>query len=722
VASVLALAPGPASASPNTELLPASAGKGYTSLSPARLLDTRPGTATADGQFIGGGAVEHFLDLPVAGRGGVPATGAIAVALNVTVTAPTAASFLTAWPTGEAQPNASNLNFVPNQTIANSVIVKLGADGKVSFFNETGTTHLIVDVVGWFATGADYTPRVPARILDTRPDGTTIDGQGRSETLIPGLIALQVTDRAGVPSTATAVVLNVTVVAPTENSFATVWPHGSATPNASNLNFEVGRNVANLAVAAIGTEGKVDIQYAAGKAYVLADVVGWFGTEGDYTAVQPARLLDTRSPNATIDGESSGTGAVGRGGIIDVQVAGRGGVPLAGVDAVVVNVTATQPTSGSFVTVWPNDGAGPPNASTLNVVAGRTVPNLAVVKLGVDGDISLFNEQGSTHLIVDVVGWFPSSLDFSATSLTPGVVNTVFSQSFGAVHATGGVAFGFIDTAPGLSGGASGTVTGTPTVAGTYSTLALVADAGGAVAARLMPHHIFSAGDGFTPVATTTVVDTFTAPGPVPNGSAQNLVAGGVGGVPLDAEAVVVNVVAKSPTTAFLTFGAGGNLASVLMPPDTEVTNVVVQPLGASGDFTVNNFSPVDYRVEVLGYFGSGSHYTQLTPTRVADSRSGGGIAGAVAPGATVDVATGLPGGATSAILSIITTGSADGGSLDVVPQGAAPQAPTTMDFGSTDKAQTVVVPVNAGSISIRNRAGGTATHVIVDLVGYFAP
>src|SRR5215207_3752237 len=98
-AQVLYVAPGPASAAPKTELHAASAGEGYTSLSPARLLDTRPGTATADGQFVGGGAVEHFLDLPVAGRGGVPTNGAIAVALNVTVTSPTAASFLTAWPT-----------------------------------------------------------------------------------------------------------------------------------------------------------------------------------------------------------------------------------------------------------------------------------------------------------------------------------------------------------------------------------------------------------------------------------------------------------------------------------------------------------------------------------------------------------------------------------------------------------------------------------------------
>ena len=76
------------------------------------------GFPTIDGQFSGGGVIGEggVLNLTVTGRGGVPASGVDAVAVNVTVTNPTVPSFLTIWPTGEARPTAANLNFVPNQT------------------------------------------------------------------------------------------------------------------------------------------------------------------------------------------------------------------------------------------------------------------------------------------------------------------------------------------------------------------------------------------------------------------------------------------------------------------------------------------------------------------------------------------------------------------------------------------------------------------------------
>jgi hypothetical protein len=73
--------------------------------------------------------------------------------------------------------------------------------------------------------------------------------------------------------------------------------------------------------------------------------------------------------------------------------------------AVVVNVTVTNPTAPSFLTVWP-DGSTKPLASDLNYVAGLTVPNLVVVKLGANGAIDLYNASGMTDVIVDVVGWY----------------------------------------------------------------------------------------------------------------------------------------------------------------------------------------------------------------------------------------------------------------------------------------------------------------------------
>ncbi|MCU1367889.1 MAG: hypothetical protein JWN39_3528, partial [Ilumatobacteraceae bacterium] len=135
-------------------------GTAFTGLTPARLLDTRfgaPADATIDGLDGGGGAIPGgtTLNTAVVGRGGVPASGVGAVALNVTVTNPTVAGFLTVYPAGTKAPTASNLNFVPGQTIPNMVIVPVGNSGQISIFNSAGNANVIVDVLGWFPNPTD---------------------------------------------------------------------------------------------------------------------------------------------------------------------------------------------------------------------------------------------------------------------------------------------------------------------------------------------------------------------------------------------------------------------------------------------------------------------------------------------------------------------------------------------------------------------------------------
>ena len=183
----------------------------YFPLVPARVLDTRTGNGAP---LVPLGA-DASLDLVVTGRGGVPASGVSAVVLNVTVTNPTAPSFLTAWPTGVSRPVASNLNFVPGETIPNLVVVEVGSGGKVSVYNREGSTDVIADVVGYYATaagGASYFPLVPARVLDTRT--------GNGAPLVPlgadASLDLVVTGRGGgAGEWGEAVVLNVTVTNPT---------------------------------------------------------------------------------------------------------------------------------------------------------------------------------------------------------------------------------------------------------------------------------------------------------------------------------------------------------------------------------------------------------------------------------------------------------------------------------------------------------------------------
>ena len=123
----------------------------YVPLTPARLVETRPGRATVDGAYAGAGPMAGgaTLSVTVTGRGGVPATGVGAVVLNVTAVGPSGAGYLTVWPTGAARPLASNLNTVAGQTVANLVIAKVGANGQVNIYNGGGATDLVVDVAGW---------------------------------------------------------------------------------------------------------------------------------------------------------------------------------------------------------------------------------------------------------------------------------------------------------------------------------------------------------------------------------------------------------------------------------------------------------------------------------------------------------------------------------------------------------------------------------------------
>ena len=246
-----------------------------------------------------GGAGE--LTLPVGGRAAVPDT-ASAVVLNVTVTNPTASSYLSLWPAGAARPTAANLNFVPGQTVSNMVVLQLGAGAAVSMFNLTGSADVVVDVLGWFPGSGTFTGLTPARLMDTRPGLPTIDGQadGAGKLGAQGVTTLDVTGRGGVPASGVgAVAVNITVTEPTGDSYLVAWPTGSPRPTASTVNFRAGQTVPNMAIVEVGQNGRISLYNLSGSTHVVVDVLGWFPTSGAYTGLVPARLMDTRSTVAT---------------------------------------------------------------------------------------------------------------------------------------------------------------------------------------------------------------------------------------------------------------------------------------------------------------------------------------------------------------------------------------------------------------------------------------
>ena len=146
-------------------------GAGFTPTTPTRIADTRSGSdqgvRTVTKTKVGGDTTLKVKFTDIAGL--TPSSGVGAVSLNVTATGTTADEFggyVTVYPCG-AIPNASNLNFVSGQIVPNAVIAPVSASGEVCFYAR-GTTDLIVDLNGYFLTGAGFTPMSPIRLFDTR--------------------------------------------------------------------------------------------------------------------------------------------------------------------------------------------------------------------------------------------------------------------------------------------------------------------------------------------------------------------------------------------------------------------------------------------------------------------------------------------------------------------------------------------------------------------------
>jgi hypothetical protein len=253
----------------------------FKPLPPSRILDTRTGSGQPGaGQTIHAAAT---ITVQATGIGGVPSTGVAAVVLNVTVTNATASSYLTAFPAGTSLPLAANLNFNGGQTISNRVIVPVNTSGQISLYNSQGSVDVIADVGGWFTdstiggVGSQFVGIVPQRLLDTR-SGTG----GITAPIGPGqTVSLMVAGNAGVPAMSsivppTAVVLNVTAVAPSALSFLTAWPGAATKPLAADILYGNGQIVPNLVVVQLGADGSIQLYNDQGTVNVVADVVGYY--------------------------------------------------------------------------------------------------------------------------------------------------------------------------------------------------------------------------------------------------------------------------------------------------------------------------------------------------------------------------------------------------------------------------------------------------------------
>ena len=379
----------------------------YFPTAPTRILDTRSGAVKP----------ARTIHLQVSGRGGVPASGVTAVVLNLTVTRETANSgYVTAFPTGKPRPTASSLNYVKAVTLANSVTVPLGTGGRIDLFNSSGVADLLVDVTGWYAgsnsviaasgAGDSYQPLLdPVRILDTRADGPSgtvhdaVPAGADRETGIAfdGLAETQIH----------ALAVTVTGTNVKRGGYLTAFSGDTDPTKVSTLNLRPGVTTANLAIVPSDDDSPYStiwVHNGSGAAVdVLVDLVGFYADDSVtgglrfHALATPTRVVDTRIAQGTTKFGPATTHNVA----VPASVAGPNSLVLSG------NVTAVNPSSSTYLTLWPSlSGLSRPNVSNVNAAAGATVADGALVPMGDNNVVSIFNSSGRTDVLLDVAGTF----------------------------------------------------------------------------------------------------------------------------------------------------------------------------------------------------------------------------------------------------------------------------------------------------------------------------
>jgi hypothetical protein len=374
----------------------------YVPVSSARILDTRSGLG-AGGPLAG----NHEILLSVTAKGGIPPTGAASIVLTLTVTNPTLAGYLTVYPDGFARPATSNIDFAAGQTIANTVVVRVGAGGRIRLFYGagTGSVQLVADTAGYYTSGTPtdsgaFQVVAAQRIMDTRSGlGGARASLGATATRV-----LTVGGVGGVPAGARAVVLNVGVFGATANGSVTVFPRSGPRPGTSNVSFIAGQARSGLTIVPVSPAGQVSLFNGSTRPVnAVVDVLGYYlggypAVFGSFLTFTAARVVDT----------TTGLGAAGPvapHGSITVQVGGLGEIPGPGTTSIALNVTV-KPTGGGYLSVYPT-GVAQPTTSNINYVPGAAVSNLVILPVRSDGKVVLFNAGvGSADIQVDVLGVF----------------------------------------------------------------------------------------------------------------------------------------------------------------------------------------------------------------------------------------------------------------------------------------------------------------------------
>ena len=241
---------------------------GFHPMAPTRIYDSR----------LAGGAWRTGETRPIA----VPPNAA-GVAINVTITEPALAGFVTVFPCQAALPVVSNVNYVPGQVVAN--LVQIGvADGEVCV-HSSASAHIVIDLQGTYDAAPDglhYQAVAPTRLADTRVGVGSVVGRVALDELPIGILPANApVATSAVPANVQALMVSMIAVTPRSSGWAEIGPcvePGWSTPyHSSTLNFVAADVVANQAITPTRAASGADIcTFATSPAFHVVDLTGWF--------------------------------------------------------------------------------------------------------------------------------------------------------------------------------------------------------------------------------------------------------------------------------------------------------------------------------------------------------------------------------------------------------------------------------------------------------------
>lgn len=386
----------------------AFSGQHLRNVPPQRIYDSRDTSSP----LPAGASRDVVIPIPVG------LTGRVSAVINLTGinTSATAGSFLAVSTISGGAPTTSSLNLGFAEVAANLVTAPLSArvyGAQQDAFRVTASgaaTHFVVDLFAFSTNStadAEYVPINPARAYDTalpacRAGGTNLGADEESAPiLLKGHNMCSSAD--SVPDSATAVAINLTAdgTGSAGGGFMSVYPDGMARPTSSNLNMGVGDIRANMAIIPLSDLGRIRIYNATGSFRAVVDIVGYFtdaavAGPANYVPIAPTRLCDSR-----VGGPCAGQ--LGTQGSRSISMP-RVQIP-SGAIAVAFNVTAVEPTAGTFFRMYAT-GATMPTTSMLNSPPTAIRASMMISPVSASGEVTIYNAVGNTHYVIDILGFY----------------------------------------------------------------------------------------------------------------------------------------------------------------------------------------------------------------------------------------------------------------------------------------------------------------------------